>query len=127
VEPALFLSLLLLLLQPPYPVRDTRNTSTPSTDTMHRSAVLLLTLLALFSPSLVHAAVFRSPNVKNLSSKTFKKTVQGSDKLTVAAFVAPWFVALFPLFFAFSLTVFPLVGADIARSSPLSLTASRTA
>ncbi|BGP15814.1 hypothetical protein JCM10213_005703 [Rhodosporidiobolus nylandii] len=58
---------------------------------MHRLATLLLALLALStSPLLANAAVFRSPNVKHLTTKTFKKAVQGSDKLTVAAFVAPW-------------------------------------
>ncbi|GAA5825513.1 hypothetical protein JCM11251_000267 [Rhodosporidiobolus azoricus] len=47
-------------------------------------------LLALLVAATAQAAVFRSPNVKHLTTKTFKKAVQGSDKLTVAAFVAPW-------------------------------------
>ncbi|GAA6027589.1 hypothetical protein JCM8097_007938 [Rhodosporidiobolus ruineniae] len=55
---------------------------------MHGLVLLLLSLLALSTST--SAAVFRSPNVKNLSTRTFKKAVQGSDKLTVAAFVAPW-------------------------------------
>lgn len=34
--------------------------------------------------------MFYSKNVQHLTSRTFKKAVQGSEKLTVAAFVAPW-------------------------------------
>ncbi|GAA5968707.1 hypothetical protein JCM11641_000703 [Rhodosporidiobolus odoratus] len=55
---------------------------------MHRFAAFLLALLALSSA--VNAAVFRSPNVKHLTTNTFKKSVHTSDKLTLAAFVAPW-------------------------------------
>lgn len=52
--------------------------------------VLAWLAAALLLSASVDAAVFRSPNVKHLSTKTFKKAVHGSDKLTVAAFVAPW-------------------------------------
>lgn len=54
-----------------------------------RTSIAWLAATLLLSTS-ASAAVFRSPNVKLLSTKTFKQTVQGSDKLTVAAFVAPW-------------------------------------
>ncbi|GAA5849545.1 hypothetical protein JCM8547_000492 [Rhodosporidiobolus lusitaniae] len=57
---------------------------------MHRFTALLCALLALSLPLFAQAAVFRSPNVKHLTTRTFKKAVQGSDKLTLAAFVAPW-------------------------------------
>ncbi|BGP31738.1 hypothetical protein JCM10296v2_003512 [Rhodotorula toruloides] len=53
-----------------------------------RSLLSLCALLVLLSTA--HAAVFRSPNVKHLTTKTFKKAVHSSDKLTLAAFVAPW-------------------------------------
>ncbi|CDR48163.1 RHTO0S16e02608g1_1 [Rhodotorula toruloides] len=53
-----------------------------------RSLLSLCTLLILLSTA--HAAVFRSPNVKHLTTRTFKKAVHSSDKLTLAAFVAPW-------------------------------------
>lgn len=46
------------------------------------------------------AAIFHSKQVKQLTGKTFKKAVHGSDKLTVAAFVAPWCVALSSQLFA---------------------------
>ncbi|GAA5870721.1 hypothetical protein JCM1840_006784 [Sporobolomyces johnsonii] len=49
---------------------------------------LFLALLAWTTSA--HAAIFRSPNVKHLTTKSFKKAVQGSEKLTVAAFTAPW-------------------------------------
>ncbi|GAA6007761.1 hypothetical protein JCM10207_004865 [Rhodosporidiobolus poonsookiae] len=55
---------------------------------MLRFATLLLAALVLATSS--HAAVFRSPNVKHLTTKTFKKGVQTTDKLSVVAFVAPW-------------------------------------
>ncbi|GAA5982103.1 hypothetical protein JCM10908_004743 [Rhodotorula pacifica] len=55
-----------------------------------RNAIACFVAALWLYTSTVDAAVFRSPNVKQLSSKTFKKAVQGSDKLTVAAFVAPW-------------------------------------
>ncbi|KAM0787584.1 hypothetical protein ACM66B_003654 [Microbotryomycetes sp. NB124-2] len=51
------------------------------------SAVIALLAVAASSGN---AAVFNSRNVKHLTGKTFKKAVQGSDKLTLAAFVAPW-------------------------------------
>ncbi|GAA5997749.1 uncharacterized protein JCM10292_006787 [Rhodotorula paludigena] len=51
---------------------------------------LVLVALVLALATSAHAALFRSPNVKSLSTKTFRKHVQGSDKLTVAAFTAPW-------------------------------------
>ncbi|CEQ40231.1 SPOSA6832_01831, partial [Sporobolomyces salmonicolor] len=49
---------------------------------------LFLALLAWTTST--HAALFRSPNVKHLTIRSFKKAVQGSEKLTVAAFTAPW-------------------------------------
>ncbi|GAA5937453.1 hypothetical protein JCM1841_000541 [Sporobolomyces salmonicolor] len=49
---------------------------------------LFLALLAWTTST--HAALFRSPNVKHLTTRSFKKAVQGSEKLTVAAFTAPW-------------------------------------
>ncbi|GAA6062131.1 hypothetical protein JCM10212_003166 [Sporobolomyces blumeae] len=53
--------------------------------------VHLSTLTVLFSlATSAHAGLNRSPNVKALSARTFKKAVQGSPKLTVAAFTAPW-------------------------------------
>ncbi|BGP24318.1 hypothetical protein JCM10295v2_003228 [Rhodotorula toruloides] len=53
-----------------------------------RSLLSLCALLVLLSTG--HAAVFRSPNVKHLTTRTFKNAVHSSDKLTLAAFVAPW-------------------------------------
>jgi protein disulfide-isomerase A6 len=52
------------------------------------TATLLLSALALADVS--SAAIFNSKQVKQLTGKTFKKAVHGSEKLTVAAFVAPW-------------------------------------
>ncbi|KWU46213.1 thioredoxin-domain-containing protein [Rhodotorula sp. JG-1b] len=57
---------------------------------MRNALACFLAAALLLYTSAVDAAVFRSPNVKHLTSKTFKKSVHGSDKLTVAAFVAPW-------------------------------------
>lgn len=58
-----------------------------------RNAIACLVAALLLYTSAVDAAVFRSPNVKHLTSKSFKRAVHGSDKLTVAAFVAPWYAA----------------------------------
>ncbi|GAA5910842.1 uncharacterized protein JCM6883_000333 [Sporobolomyces salmoneus] len=55
---------------------------------MHVSLSLPLLLLALATSA--QAAVFRSPNVKALLSRSFKKAVQGSPKQTVSIFYAPW-------------------------------------
>ncbi|GAA5928146.1 uncharacterized protein JCM15063_003798 [Sporobolomyces koalae] len=55
---------------------------------MHVQLSLPFVLLALATSA--QAALFRSPNVKSLTTRSFKKTVQGSPKLTVAAFTAPW-------------------------------------
>ncbi|GAA5874584.1 hypothetical protein JCM3774_004653 [Rhodotorula dairenensis] len=55
-----------------------------------RTAIACVVAALLLYTSAVDAAVFRSPNVKHLSTKSFKRAVHGSDKLTVAAFVAPW-------------------------------------
>lgn len=57
---------------------------------MRNALACFLAAALLLYTSAVDAAVFRSPNVKHLTSKSFKKAVHGSDKLTVAAFVAPW-------------------------------------
>jgi protein disulfide-isomerase A6 len=57
---------------------------------MRNALACFLAAALLLYTSAVDAAVFRSPNVKHFTSKTFKKAVHGSDKLTVAAFVAPW-------------------------------------
>ncbi|GAA5837849.1 hypothetical protein JCM3766R1_001494 [Sporobolomyces carnicolor] len=55
---------------------------------MHLSLSLPVLLVALCTP--VYGALFRSPNVKSLSSRSFKQAVQGSPKLTLASFTAPW-------------------------------------
>ncbi|GAA5981857.1 hypothetical protein JCM5350_005750 [Sporobolomyces pararoseus] len=55
---------------------------------MHVSLSLPLVLLALATSA--QAALFRSPNVKSLTSRSFKKAVQGSPKLSVVSFTAPW-------------------------------------
>ncbi|GAA5828611.1 hypothetical protein JCM5353_004323 [Sporobolomyces roseus] len=55
---------------------------------MHISLSLPVLLLALATS--VEAGIFRSPNLKSLTTRSFKKTVQASPKLTVAAFTAPW-------------------------------------
>ena len=57
---------------------------------MRNALACFLAAALLLYTSAVDAAVFRSPNDKHLTSKSFKKSVHGSDKLTVAAFVAPW-------------------------------------
>ncbi|GAA6020975.1 hypothetical protein JCM11491_001572 [Sporobolomyces phaffii] len=54
---------------------------------MHVSLVSLV-LFAIATSA--NAALFRSPNVKSLTTRSFKKAVQGSPKLTVATFTAPW-------------------------------------
>ncbi|SCV71140.1 BQ2448_2728 [Microbotryum intermedium] len=52
---------------------------------------VLATALALATGvDVANAAIFNSKQVKQLNGKNFKRLVQGSPKLTLAAFVAPW-------------------------------------
>ncbi|KAK4704907.1 hypothetical protein P7C70_g1300, partial [Phenoliferia sp. Uapishka_3] len=49
-----------------------------------------VTLLSLATSAFARGGHYDSKLVKALTTSTFKKTVQGSEKLTLAAFHAPW-------------------------------------
>ncbi|BGP39703.1 hypothetical protein JCM10450v2_003672 [Rhodotorula kratochvilovae] len=55
-----------------------------------RTPLLLVAALAVLLLSPAVAALGYSKNLLHLNTKTFRKAVQGSDKLSLVAFTAPW-------------------------------------